>query len=763
MRTMLQPFGGVWSRAAVLAVAALASSCGGGQGGSTGTLQDSGPQQTNLQVQASDADGDTLSYQWRVTGGTVENRNSSSTVWTLPPGPGLHFAYVMVSDGRGGHVEQQYAVSSDAVNNPQPAASAATYSPPAVAAADEFDGATIRLRLYQAEATNFANGSAAAARRRVYLPDVTVQVMDGGTQVFAGRTDLGGEIALPRLPSGKTYQVSCSDAQGVALSGCPNSLDPANDSYSESSQGLQIAAAVATQRNLHLFGHVGLADGGVCTTENSFFDVATSATVQLQQTDGTPASQAVHVNRYGDYFIAASVPVSGTQFQLKLVCDGYQASQALTAPAGGFLSGTTPIELSIVIPNNRPVIQKMVAVGPDGNVRGRMISPLPGQASNTLPGATQFLSYKGLDTKLSACNYYKGLGAVRDCDAQGNMQGAITLDDWLRANQLGSYAGSNAVAGATYVNQRDLNLVRRMSATKLADDHLAFNVCNHPGPDGQTQAEIDSRIDTGLADNNRVACVAMEYSTVPGRNGGKPFTKFFTFAPDGSLLASVNLDQRGEKYMPGTCVACHGGTQYAGRFPEKGNATPYLGANFLPFDTNNYLFSSHAGLGEADQAAAIKQLNMLVVATAPSTATQNLIAGWYAKDGTNVDKQYVPPAWASFNPASMGISATQADASKFYLNVVATSCRTCHAAMRDNFDWDGKAAGATFPRLLGFSGSPKLCGGSEDVAINASMPNALISRDHLHDKLVADPTLAALMQALMGCSDPAPDPAYPKR
>jgi len=75
MRTRLQPCRGVWSAVGALMVAAMTSSYGGGHGGSNGTLQDSGPQQTGLQVQAWDDDGDTLSYQWRVTGGTIENRN----------------------------------------------------------------------------------------------------------------------------------------------------------------------------------------------------------------------------------------------------------------------------------------------------------------------------------------------------------------------------------------------------------------------------------------------------------------------------------------------------------------------------------------------------------------------------------------------------------------------------------------------------------------------------------------------------------------
>jgi len=90
-------------------LAALLAGCGGGSssagggasGGSSENTRDSGPQQTTLTVAASDADGDALKYEWRVTAGTVDNRNAPTTVWKLPSGPGLHFAYVTVGDGRG--------------------------------------------------------------------------------------------------------------------------------------------------------------------------------------------------------------------------------------------------------------------------------------------------------------------------------------------------------------------------------------------------------------------------------------------------------------------------------------------------------------------------------------------------------------------------------------------------------------------------------------------------------------------------------------
>jgi mono/diheme cytochrome c family protein len=297
----------------------------------------------------------------------------------------------------------------------------------------------------------------------------------------------------------------------------------------------------------------------------------------------------------------------------------------------------------------------------------------------------------------------------------------------------------------------DLNLVRFMRATQTAPDNIAFIVCNHPGPQTQSQAEVDDVMSHALAGEREVACVAMEWSTTPGANGGLPFTKFLTFAPDGSLLPSINLDGRGEKYMPGTCVACHGGSQYSGHFAEKGNPSPFLGSGFLAFDTGNYLFASDPALGEAAQSDALYGLNQLVRATEASatTPTSKLIQGWYSGGGTTLNKAYVAPVWQAADATSPG-------AARFYHDVIGASCRTCHAAQGANFDWDSVV-------LTPDRASQHVCGGTSDIALNATMPNALISRDRVAERVQADPQLASLMTTFLGCSAPLPDPAYPQR
>ena len=725
--------------ACVLSAAGLVS-CGGG---STGSEQASGLNKTYLSVQVTDADGDTLQYQWRVTSGTIDNSNSSQTVWTMPDGPGLHFAYVAVSDGKGGWTEQQYAVSSDTLGTSVPVATPVTRAAPAVA---DVDGSMSRLRFSSNDATMFTPpGGGTAQSRIVYLPGVQVQVVAKATGAiaFAGRTDLAGELDLPKLPNGTGYNILCATQDGTPFATCGSITGSSIASVHLASPALTNA------RNLRLFGHVALADGGVCGHENPFFGILSAATVQLEQADGTAIGTPATVNRFGDYELDASVPVKAS-LQADIRCEGYQATVPVPASSdpAGYLAGT-PVELSHVVANSRPTIVKMVANGPDGNVRGDVVVPIDNSASASIPGADHFLIYKGADTRLGACQYYVSLGAAASCDAQGNLVAPISFDDWKTKNGFG---GASDVS-ALYVNQRDLNLVRRMVGTKSSSGSIAFYVCNSPGPKGLTQAETDLVIDNNVRGLNRIACVAMEYSSVTGVNGGQPFTQFYTFGPTGALLLSINLDTRGEKFMPGSCVACHGGLTYNGKFPEQASASPYLGSRFLPFDTGNYLFSSASGLGESDQTESFYQLNQLVRATELSDAspTSALIQGWYA-GGHVLDKTYVPPAWL----AADAVPAT-AGAATFYRNVVGISCRTCHVALNPaQYDWNSII-------LSPARASTQFCGGTADVALNASMPNALISNDRLVQHLNADANLASVVTQFLGCSSPLPDPVYPKR
>jgi hypothetical protein len=59
-------------------------------------------QSTTLSVTATDADGDTLSYAWTATAGTLANATTAGPTWTAPTTEGPSTVSVSVTDGKGG-------------------------------------------------------------------------------------------------------------------------------------------------------------------------------------------------------------------------------------------------------------------------------------------------------------------------------------------------------------------------------------------------------------------------------------------------------------------------------------------------------------------------------------------------------------------------------------------------------------------------------------------------------------------------------------
>ena len=756
--------------AIALNLTGLLASCGGA---STGTVADSGPEKTTLSVSAVDPDGDALTYEWRVTAGSVDNRNAATTTWTLPTTPGLHFAYVLISDGRGGYVQHQYAVGSDRTATALSAPAQSMHTP---AAPDAASLGVYRVRIKASGTLDFKPESGGAAvDRDVYMAGQRVRLVDAsGSVISTGTTDRNGEWVVSSvandtgayrpLPSGQLLRLECAASAEAAYQPC--SAGTALFTQTSGQTYLAELTVDATPgANLRVYGHVDLADGVVCGVDDDFFRVQRGATVQLLGSDGAALSQPVQTNRFGDYALSAAV-APATALQLKVTCGSETRQLPITAAEAPTGADLKDLEKSVRLSNRRPVVQRMVANGPDGNVRGKEIVPLTGAASNELKGAAQFLAYKGLDTRRSACNYYKALGMVKDCTSQGDMVQPATMEEWKRAFALPPYSATGVQqASADYINKMDLNLVRRMTAAKTADDRIAFLVCNHPGPDGQTQAEINEVVSGALTGERLIACVGMTWSTLPGVNGGKPFTQFVTFGPDGSLLPSVNLDGRGEKFLPGACIACHGGSRVNGRFPETGRPSPDLGSGFLPFDTGNYFLSTAAGLTEAAQGDSFFKLNQLVRDTerldkltgqvTSATAVTRLIDGWY-RNGRTLDKEYVPNAWVQAQSGTDGQGQAVADAAALYREVVGPSCRTCHVSMGPSFDWDSLPR-----RLTGATDFVKwhVCGGGPSLAINASMPNALVSVDRVQESAKA----RALKKQFFGCESSLPDPAYGRR
>ena len=277
------------------------------------------------------------------------------------------------------------------------------------------------------------------------------------------------------------------------------------------------------------------------------------------------------------------------------------------------------------------------------------------------------LGFDLAESKTTALAYY----AAIDPDNE-----KTTLSDWLVANNY----NADTATRAKYLNGFDLAFGRDMRMWSNDQGHVFAFVENYPN--------VDSLVDG----SNHFGTVAMEYS--PGPGGGDPFTKFYTFIRDPltgvqQRVVSMDFDGRGEKFTPGNCTVCHGGTPaalVAGEYPDEGN----IGAGFLLWDVDTFAFSDAAYegrtpfddenfLNKSDYEAAFKTFNDMVKLTNITDAQRELVHGWYGGESmpnNTFDGSYVPVAWRS--PADGGPETNPDNASEFYLEVFGPTCRACH-------------------------------------------------------------------------------------
>lgn len=149
---------------------------------------------------------------------------------------------------------------------------------------------------------------------------------------------------------------------------------------------------------------------------------------------------------------------------------------------------------------------------------------------------------------------------------------------------------------------------------------------------------------------------------------------FYVYGADGNLARQAALDPEGPKNVPQICLACHGGIY-------SDSTHSVVGASFLPFDLESFVYSQAVGYTRQDQEEAFRKLNALVRDTSPNpTNTHNPIVtfidgmypGGVGTSGTTAMDTYVPPGWSG-KP-------------NVYAIIIKPYCRTCHMAMADYLD-----------------------------------------------------------------------------
>jgi hypothetical protein len=486
------------------------------------------PATVRVRADVSDLDGDQLRYTWKTDSGTLDTTSGSEVSWSLPMGRGLHFLYVLVADGKGGYAEQRVALSTDDMSVATSVEGSSTL--PTAAPKPVVEGGIYRSWL----GVNPYNDSVARLQRVYNVPDTKVYL--GAADLPANSpappplspivsTNVFGEFVIPKMPVGH-YEIYCSTDGGQSFKACSayahsGGIDPVTE-----------PRAVTNYRYSQLYlpgeatfiaGQVRQADGSACGTISPFFTQEITGEAELLDAQGAHLAGPIRLNAYGDYLFA--VQSTGVQqVKVRVTCEGAApVVQTLTTDAARRDQG--PFVSNFTLGNRSPAIAALTATLGGRTVAGGPTPTPSGLPSDALPETFRFLTTKGMDDAQSACAYYRAIGAVRACDANGGLVDAITFDQWKRAHHMAPYSQGEEL-DATYVNAVDLNLTRRHHGVRVSADHLAFYVCNHLGPKDDTQAEVDRVIANAVEDRNLVACVAMDYAVTPGVNGDKPFIKF---------------------------------------------------------------------------------------------------------------------------------------------------------------------------------------------------------------------------------------------
>jgi len=293
--------------------------------------------------------------------------------------------------------------------------------------------------------------------------------------------------------------------------------------------------------------------------------------------------------------------------------------------------------------------------------------------TRTPPDADRFLTYPtSVNEVFFAGNEENSIAYYNTIDPNGER---ATLDGFREKNGfttggVKNYDETNpdavaiqeALSGtdfshAVYQNIADLDLGRNMFVLKFDNGDVASYVQNFATPDNA----LDRR--------NLLATVAMEY------RANERLTTFYAYDSAGRRVTKVDLDGRGEKYVPTLCAACHGGKpkdDINGVYQNQGN----IGSKWIAWDLDNFEFSDR--LSRDDQEKEFRSMNQSVLCTTPSASNAELVRGWYGADDSSncstplpdvaFDGEYVPDGWND-----------TPEHRELYLDVVRPSCRSCHA------------------------------------------------------------------------------------
>lgn len=695
--------------------------------GGTGIRKAAPGDTVKIDVRGIDPDGDPASYRWLAGpgDGTVTDIDAPSTDWKLPAEPGLHTAYALVSDRRGGHRVSKVSISTEAVGamfsgivsaNDVPVVDGATVRVNGVATTTNAQGyfflevpqapryvLHIKKPGYQLMSRVLWEQAIAGRYRlirattRTVDPTRTIDV----TESRDGQDRLPARLQIPanslvdptgKLPTGSLQLELSSIDQRDPVGRMPGDWGARNRRGQQ--VGIETFGAVEINVRDAAGTRFNLAPGKTATvflpmdssqvsgapgfTPVWFYDENTG----LWREEGNALKSGGYMRAIVQHFSIVNADVEFTSAAcMRLLVDTARLKLPFDVrvhtPVGSgpdkivTKTVTDPINVIVRLPANQNI--KVEVLDTAGIA-------IPLATVNQSSGAA---TPAGLDTALP----YPYLGCssevllTLDVPSDGGFLDYIGTDDATSADAyydaidptdekttLTDWQGENGFgaddAAAVYLNAGDLGFGRSMHM-KQSGSNVAYYVTNY------------ETVDEARLDINAIATVAMEYS--PGPGGGTPYTKFYVFNGAGTRVTSANLDGLGPKFIPRLCVICHGGTP--GSMLPNGD----MAAKFIPFDPESFKYSEFDPgflgvfpFGRAAQEDDFKELNEGILDTDPTDAVQELVEGWYGGPALPLATHF-----SAFVPTGYSVPGKHA----LYSDVLKHSCRSCHTTRPAPIDW----------------------------------------------------------------------------
>mgnify|MGYP000070410826 CR=1 FL=1 len=292
------------------------------------------------------------------------------------------------------------------------------------------------------------------------------------------------------------------------------------------------------------------------------------------------------------------------------------------------------------------------------------------------------------NSKISNLQYSEAYYAAVDPDNK-----RTTLSDWKQTNGFDQ-------GDETYIvfrDTKDLGYGRSMFVRKRDDGSLSVFVDNYiVGLGGKSPENYGPLNVHAAVDQNRqhhVGSNAIEFSPVDENDPSSPkIMKFFTFTPADEngvqhRRIEADLDGRGIKPVPTTCISCHGGALLPldrdGKFQLQALQT----AKFNQLEVNTFEYSDLPGFTQADQENNFKTVNQYIFEAFDEQQQQAFVKGhWsatFAKEladgrygggftSSDFKEDFVPEGWKQNGERPDGVET-------LYKSVIEPHCISCHS------------------------------------------------------------------------------------